>query len=273
MVNKPMRAIYHFENYKDYLNYRISVLPKEGRGEFLKISKYLNVHTSLISQVLRGVKEFSPEQAMKVAEYFGLVSEERHYFITMINLSRSGTKELREYYLQYLDKMKSDYFTVKKRVKKAIRLNDNQKSQYYSDWKFMAVWLATSLEKVVSIDDIQSELEISKKDISKIIDFLISVGLCVNDKGTLQQGISTTHLDKESLLINRHHANWRLKALEKLENTSKDELYFTAPLTISEKDMKRIKESLLDAIENASSIVSKTKPEKLACLNIDLFNI
>ena len=268
-----MKAIYYFEDYKNYLNERIQSLPKEGRGEFLRISKYLNVHTSLISQVLRGNKEFSPEQAIKVADYFGLSVSEKNYFILLISLSRAGTEDLRSYYLSLIEKMKMEYFSVKERVPKAVRLNDTQMAQYYSDWRFMAVWLSTSLENINTIDDIAEKLNISKKDISKIIDFLISVNLCVNNDGTLSQGISATHLDKDSLLINRHHTNWRLKAVESLEKITSDELFFSAPLTISKKDMQEIKKNLLNAIENASETVSETSPEEIACLNIDLFYI
>ncbi len=268
-----MDSIYQFDNYKNYLNYRISSLPKNGRGEFLRISKYLNVHTSLISQVLSGSKEFSVEQAFKVCDYFGLTENDRDYFMVLINHSRSGTVELKEYYQSILQQIKDKYFTVKSRIKKSVELTEQQKSQYYSDWRFMAVWLATSLETVSSIDDIEQLFNINKKDLSKVLKFLNSSGLCLEVDGKLSQGISKTHLDRDSILINRHHINWRLKAIEKLEKASNRELFFTAPLTVSKKDLKKIKAILLNTVQEVSGVIDTTTPEELACLSIDLFNI
>lgn len=75
------------------------------------------------------------------------------------------------------------------------------------------------------------------------------------------------------MLVARHHTNWRLKSIEKTEKEEKDELIFTAPLTVSQKDFKKIKNILLNSIEKVSEIIVKTSPEKVTCLNIDLFYV
>jgi uncharacterized protein (TIGR02147 family) len=266
-----MKSIFQYKSYKKFIVERQSSLPNKGRGDSRRLAEYLNVHTTFISQVLKGDKEFSQEQAIKVASYYTLSEEETHYLILLVNLAKSGTKDLKDYYSGLIQSKQNKYYQVQSRMKKAIELSDDQKAQYYSDWKFMAVWLATSIDQIKNIDEIASKLDIEKTVVRKILDFLLQVGLCEEKKGHYVQGISKTHLSRKSLLINKHHTNWRLKAIEKGEQMGAEELQFSAPLTISKKDFKKIKAIMLDSIERSSEIVSQTHPTEVACLNIDFF--
>jgi hypothetical protein len=51
------------------------------------------------------------------------------------------------------------------------------------------------------------------------------------------------------------------------------ELAFTAPLSISAKDFGKVREILLNAIEQSSKVVEGSEPEKVACLNIDFLEV
>ena len=50
---------------------------------------------------------------------------------------------------------------------------------------------------------------------------------------------------------------------------NKDDLAFSAPLTVSREDFARIRTELLAAIEKASNIVGPSNPEVVAVLNLD----
>ena len=104
-----------------------------------------------------------------------------------------------------------------------------------------------------------------------MLEFLVSVGLCTEAEGEYQVGVSRTHIEKGSVLTNRHHSNWRLKAIEHFERLGSEELAFTAPLTISERDAKAVYSELLESVARISERVSKSNSEKLYCLNIDWF--
>jgi len=58
-----------------------------------------------------------------------------------------------------------------------------------------------------------------------------------------------------------------------MENITKEEFVFTAPLTISAKDRQIIHNMLSDFTKKVSKIVAKSPPEKLCCLNIDWIDI
>ena len=93
---KEIRA-HKFNNYKQFLLNLIESYPKRGRGLFLKIASYLNVHSTLISQVLRGSKDFTLEQAFKVAEFFALNRLDTDYFLTLVQLEKAGSHDLKGY--------------------------------------------------------------------------------------------------------------------------------------------------------------------------------
>ena len=71
-------------------------------------------------------------------------------------------------------------------------------------------------------------------------------------------------------LATRHRKNWRERVASRLETLTEEELAFTAPLALSEKDVGQIRALLLEAIGNVSKIVEESPAERLACLNIDL---
>ena len=75
--------IYEYSDYKEYINAYIRELPKNGRGQFLQISKSLRVHSTLISQILKGEKHFTQEQAFAITVYFSMSELETEYFLEM----------------------------------------------------------------------------------------------------------------------------------------------------------------------------------------------
>ena len=63
----------------------------------------------------------------------------------------------------------------------------------------------------------------------------------------------------------------RIKAMEKHNNLLPEELMYTAPFTISNKDFEFLREEVIQLIQKLIATADKTKNERLACLNIDLF--
>ncbi len=61
--------------------------------------------------------------------------------------------------------------------------------------------------------------------------------------------------------------------MERHGHLEHEELAFSAPLTISEKDATKFKNELVKLIEKLGKTVGDSKSEKLMCLNIDWVNI
>lgn len=70
-------------------------MPRRGRGELTKIAAALRVHPTFISQVFRGPRELSLEQAALLAYHLQLSEPEREFFIDLVGLSRAGNDPLK----------------------------------------------------------------------------------------------------------------------------------------------------------------------------------
>ncbi|MCX6115923.1 MAG: DUF4423 domain-containing protein [Proteobacteria bacterium] len=259
-------------NYREILLLRLKE-GNQGRGRLAALSKHLNVHSTLVSQIMSGLKNFTIDQAILVTDFLSLTSTEASYFVGLVELERAGHNTSKRFFQNKLEAIRNQVQSVSERVGKFERLNDELMATYYSDWKYMAVWLATSLEPTPSLQEIALKLKIANSQAEKIADFLVTCGLVLRDGTKYVSSINKTHLPDNHNLIGRHHANWRLKAIERADNISSDELMFTGPLTISLEDFAILKKDLLSLIENASKRISKSKCEIMGCLNIDLFKI
>lgn len=132
----------------------------------------------------------------------------------------------------------------------------------------------TAIQGTQTIQTVARRLGLPLAYIEKVVTFLLSTGLCIEKKGLLCPGPQMTHLEEESPLVSRHHGNWRVKAMERHPLLREDaELAYTAPMTLSAKDVLKIRAALADVVENVDHIVGPSSSEKLYCLNIDWFEI
>src|SRR5258708_22019785 len=121
-------SLFNYSQYKPYLRDRIRLMPKNGRGQVLAFANALSIHPTLVSQILRGSKDFTLEQAHSLCEYLGMVGLEADYFLTLVQIERSGTAKLKNYYKQKLAKMKQESLSLAKRVTRDRDLTEEEKA-------------------------------------------------------------------------------------------------------------------------------------------------
>lgn len=86
-------------------------------------------------------------------------------------------------------------------------------------------------------------------------------------------GTKSTHLGQDSAFILRHHMNWRNRALLRHENIRPEELVYSAPMSLSQKDFEALREQLVQWIKNMVVTVGESPSEKMAFLNIDFMYV
>ena len=101
--------IFEFDDYKNFVNTRIIALPRKGRGEYQKIAEYLRVHATLISQIFKGPRELTLEQACELSTYLSLNALETDYFITLVEFRRAGSLKLKEILERRILSIKSSF--------------------------------------------------------------------------------------------------------------------------------------------------------------------
>jgi uncharacterized protein (TIGR02147 family) len=255
-----------------YLSHYLSQLPKGGRGEISRISRLLGVSTTLVSQVLSGAKIFTPEQAEKLTPHFGLSGIEADYFLYLVQHDRAGTPSLKKFWKEKLDIIRSQSLDLSKRVATDRHLTEEQKSIFYSSYLYSAVRLLCSTSKNgKSLDDICIHFEITRAHAGAILRFLTETGLCNLKSNRYEMGLQKTHLERSSPHLPRHHANWRLRAIERSETLSEEELLYTAPVSLSRKDFQELREEMVAFIQKFLDKVHASSAEEVACFNMDFF--
>src|SRR5688500_5525988 len=109
-------SIFEFSNYQSFLRAHMRQLPKAGRGEVNRMAQQLGVHSSFVSQVLGGNRDFNLEQAHELTKYLGLNAVESDYFILLVQLARAGSRSLVEYFRGKLGELKNQSLDVAKRI-------------------------------------------------------------------------------------------------------------------------------------------------------------
>lgn len=266
-------SVFEYEDYKDFLRKWISQSPNNGRGQIKKISEFANMHSTLVSQILKGDRHFSMEQALQVSKYLELEELAQEYFMGLVEYEKAGSYELKYFVKQRMVKIKDTSLKLSERIKNKKALSDEDKKIFYSHWSYTALWVSFSLEKINTIEQAATFLEIPLSKTKKVCEFLLSCGLLIEEEGKIKNSASVTHIADDPLILSKHHGNWRHKAMEHHPIMSKDNLSYTAPLTISEEDFLKVREKIVGLIKEMIQTVEKTKPEKVVFLNLDWISL
>lgn len=267
-------SIFDYNDYRSFVRNLIKTFPKAGHGQFRKFATALRTNTVTVSQIFSGKRELSPEQALDLADYLGLTPLEKKYFLLLVQKERSSYYRLQSYLDEELQTMKRQARNLKSILSPTKELGDEAKAIFYSDWAYTAVRLFCSISKRASADSIASHLQISMARASKILKFLTAQGLLIEKGGKYSVGIASTHLDAQSPLVKSRQISWRIKATEYMDTERFPmNLFYTGPCTLSEDDFHSFRAELIELIQKLVKRVETTKPEKIACFNLDFFSI
>lgn len=266
------KSVFEYNNYKIYLNQWIQSTVRR-RGERTRIAEALRCHTAYISQVLNGNADFSLEQADILNSHLGHSSEESHFFLLLVQHSRSGTNSLKEYFKNQMNRILESRLILKNRVKVDRTLSNEDQMLFYSSWHYGAVHILISIPHFQNKEALSKALNLSLHQVAEILTFLERIGLAINEGKTWKVGSTNVFLGSSSPMINRHHTNWRMKAISSLDNATSEDMHFSAPISISKEDFIKVREIFVESINRAREIVSPSKDEVAACYCIDLFRL
>jgi uncharacterized protein (TIGR02147 family) len=264
----------NFFTYQDYRKLLSRLLAQEipSRGAQSRLADFIVCQQAYISRVIGGDAELSQEQAIAACEFFKLDSLETEFFLHLLNYNRAGSAHLRSFYKKKLDAVINKKLQISERVV-AETLHKADQVKYYSDWITSAVHVVTGIEKFRSVKAISGRLRILEERVLRSLEFLENSGLITKNKGNYAIKNPSLHLPKSSELLKTHHANWRIKAIEKLAEESESGFNYTSVLTCSEKDSVKIREIMLEATQKIRSIITSSGDEQIYCMNLDFFEV
>ncbi|MEO0335733.1 MAG: TIGR02147 family protein, partial [Pseudomonadota bacterium] len=270
LAEHSMNFVFEFDDYKSLL----ARLGKDksilGKGPLRRIAEKLNVNSTFVSQVINGDKHLSVDHGYSLCGLLGLNSLQTDYVVTLIQKDRCGSIQTKRYFQKKLRELKSEAQKISNYVSEHTQLNPVEQSVFYSDKVYSSARLLTGIEKYEDLEALRQRLNLSKKELTEVVEFLVSAGLCRKTGKRIHPTQQNTHIDKGSKFYKHHHRNWRINALEKdLKNP--ESLHFTSPLTLARDDIKQVQAELRQAISNVAAVVNESDPDDLFCLNIDFF--
>jgi len=267
--------IYDYQDYKKFVLDLLSSQPKRGRGQFARIAEIAQTHKATISQVFRGDKHLSSEQAVRVARFLGLRPKQIRYFVLLTDYGRAGSEDLRLLYKDQLEEEREQNRELSTRLTQERALSGEERAIFYSSWIYSAIRVLSSIPGFQTRDQIARRLNVPREIVGRALEFLLQSRLCIETApGQIAPGPQNTFLESKSPLISRHHGNWRVKAMERHPLLrAEEELCYTAPVSLSSGDVKKIREILAQAIEQSDALVAPSQCERIFCLNIDWFEV
>lgn len=265
--------IVEYSDYKRYIRDLVKSKPRRGRGLYLRLARLLEVKSSMITYIFKGKSQLSADQALLVAEEFELSPLERDYFLDMVHLARAVTPKTREFYQDKLAAHRKRFLNLSERVSFKAVLEEKDQAVFYSHWYYIAVQILTAIPGYDQPRVIAEQLGMSQKRVTEVLDFLARTGLCTFDGSKYGHGSTKTYLNRDSVLVDRHHANWRMRAMHNHPVLTHEELAYTCPAALSKADFVKVREEIAGLIEKFNKIVDPSPMEEIACLNIDWFRI
>jgi uncharacterized protein (TIGR02147 family) len=266
-------SIFEYQDYKKFVNSWLDNAPQKGHGLRKKMAQAMDCQTAYVSHVFAGDYQLSSEQALKCAQWLNLSAEETDYFLLLVNRQRAGTKDLEKYYLQKITELRSTQVDLKKKSKIKESLSPKDQSVYYRHWLYAAIHMGVTIPQLQTIEGLQQFFGLPLKQITQVLNMLINAELIKNDKGLLKIGKSFIHLEKTSPLMQQHHTNWRLKAIDAIALNDQENLHYSGVVSLAKDDYEKFREKMANLLKDMISLAKDSEPETLASLNFDWFNI
>jgi uncharacterized protein (TIGR02147 family) len=263
--------IFEFQNYKEFVQAWVEQLPKAGHGFYRKMAINLNVSTTLLSQIFKGDKQISLELAYEVAIYLGLNNKETEFFILLVEYGKAGSHRLQELFLKKIKRIQKEHKQLDKRLERDIEPSEITKSIFYSDWLYSGIRNLIAIEEYSDINRLAIRLNISPQKMREVIDFLVKNNFCARIDNRLKIGPQKTFVAIDSPWVQQHHQNWRIKAIEKMPMKQSQNIFYTGPMSMSEKIAEKIRDEIPEIIQRIYDWVGPSTSETVRCLNLDWF--
>ena len=262
----------------DHSTYRSYLVEKLGgdrsrTGLRKKLAAAIPVHTTFVSQVLKGRAEFSLEQAEATNEFFAHTRDEGEYFLLLVMHGRAGSSKLRRRFEEKIRGIQEERQKVKNRVKNDDEISIKDRERFYSSHLYAAIHVLTSIPEFSTVDRIAESLRLPRERIQEMIEFLLKLGVLVSRAGEFHPGPRHVHLGGDTPLIIKHHTNWRLHTTANLQFAERNDVHYSACVSLSKADVLKIRESILKNLEGNLSVISKSNEEDAYVYSLDFYRL
>jgi uncharacterized protein (TIGR02147 family) len=266
-------AFFDETDFRSLLRNQVSSLQTGRRGIYATLARVLGLHTTSLSQIMAGKKNLSLEHAAIICNFFDFSDIETQFFLLLVQFDRAGHPILKDTIEKQITKVREQSGELSEIVPSNTKLSLEQQATFYSDWQYSAIRILSSIDGHQTAVEISERLKLPRGKVSEKLKFLLGCGLCIEESGKIRPGPAYTHLDSQSPMISKHHANWRIQAILRHPDLEHDELAYSSPMSLSKADAVKISSLLKGVIKRANEIRTASQCETMRCLSIDWFGL
>lgn len=264
--------LFEFSDYRVYLKKEFSGTGA-GRGKRAHLAEALGCQTSFLSQVLTDRAHLSLEHAMKASGYLAHSDAERDYFMLLVQKAKAGSRSLTDYFDTKLREIRESRDRIQERIRIKTDLTAEDQMRYYSSWFYSAIHILASLPELNAPAEMAKRLRLDLTLVKDVLGFLEEKGFVSSSQGKYKIGNRRIHLAHGSPMLPRHHANWRMKAIEAVDHEKPQDLHYSAVLGIAKADIPLFREKMLKLIADYEPLVTASKEDSPVILLMDLFEL
>lgn len=264
--------LFEYTDYRAYLTDWLQQAKATKTSNLSRLAQVAEVHPTFLSHILAGTKHLSLEQATLISDHLNHTKLEQDYFIILINIDRAGNQRLKNYWQDKKSLIENEKNKLKTRFDKHRELTSEQRAEFYSSWLYVAIWVSTSIDNGQTVNQIADRFKITREKADEVLRFLLEAGLCTEKNGVFSLSEKHVHVSNESFFVTKHHLNWRMKSIQRMDARTPEELFFTAPMAIAKKDFTLVREKVNHLIKEIVDLAKSSKAEEVVALNIDLFH-
>jgi len=272
---KKKERVKHPWDFRSYQAFLLSRLkgPEAGRGALTRFASAVGCQPGYLTRVIQEVADLSLEQAERGAIHLGLEGFEAEIFLLMVGKERAGTPSLKKYFERKIEDLRNEASDLKTITRQASRLEEREAEEFYEDWVRIAVYVGLSIPSLRHESTLASTLALPAPRVRKALQWLQRYGLIESTSGRLRPTRKQIHLPQGKRGLDRHHANWRLKAIASLGELAPHNLHYTSVVSCSRKDQGEVRRILSEAVERVRALVADSPEEAIMCYSVDLFNV
>lgn len=272
MVKNPIKSIFEFTDYREYLLSRFSVTGAT-RGRRSQWAKQLQVKPPFITLVMQKKIDLSPEHIPPTNEFLGHSKDEGHFFTILVLRERAATLKLKQYYdeqiIDFLDQRK-------KRLENKHEMNvlsPIHQSVYFSKWYYSAIRLLVSISKYQTRPALSERLNLPLSTITDAVETLMKLGLIHEKNGKLnllEKNITLKHDSPYRALM---HLNMRNRAIHSLSSPEPRDYHTTYGMAMNMKSFEKLRKAIVDTLKENDEMIENSPEEEAFALTIDLFKL